>query len=805
MELIHIFLVFSVDFLAVMLATGKPDPPKDVRIHVIGSKAKISWKIPSNIERATYSRIYINDSKKGDIYLGGRYKNKDIPITNSTFEIDTLKMCSEYYVRIGFINPSSEYTTQKFWMTNELQPPQNVRINVIGNIAKISWTVTTIQAVNTSLISLFDSKGGKVSINSSYNYKYLEFPITSCVIVNLTLCSEYAVKIEYQSRGVWSGVTEEKFWMTNTTFTAYINQNVALSWTTSLNDSFSVKTPSSYRTIYAVHGGSIISNDTSKKYIINTMTKELQVINITVIQVNKTDAGLYRAVTGRKVDGCCILVVTTQPTKPTLTFHPVNPFVDGSITFICNSTVQRWPGYIYSNLSYQYFGIRRGDIDFNTLTLQTLTKLDKGKQISCKASDDRGQVSSTSNTVTLDPYYGPDNVVLKPAFTAINVTEGTTLGPILCSAACNPECILKWELNTTDGNNVVISNKFLAVADIKPNQSGIYRCRVVHNYDKTRRSKREIVVNVQYSPKIRALWLSDKNETYVSNPSTYSLNEDVLPKMILRIESNPDPQLVLSSSLVSFPPLKYTKSDTNFSSKLPSLTCKDSGNFTIRAVNGIKYGDTRTVNLIISCKPRNVTVESTKIKTEVNTSEIIMMHVVSFPAPTVEWRRETGFQWTVQKDKYDYRYRIQSKVHMKSRNDFGEYGINICNRLGCYVQNVILTPKGHFISPSNVYVVCKSTTATVIWIPDLIGGFSENFYVQYTDMGTNNGSSNRILYNDTYQHMVYVVDGLHPDRRYHFTVLSVSVLGQLRSETVECFTDVGETKLHIIYFLNHNK
>ncbi|CAC5374228.1 unnamed protein product [Mytilus coruscus] len=521
------------------------------------------------------------------------------------------------------------------------------------------------------------------------------------------------------------------------------------------------------------------------------MTKDFQVINITIIRADKTDAGLYIAEKNKNVDGCCLLVVTTQPKKPTLTFHPTHPFVDGSITFICNSTVQQWPEYIYQNMSYQYFGNPRGDIDSNSLTLQRLTKSDKGVRISCKASVDQGKVSSMSDSFILDPYYGPDNVVLKPAYTAINVTEGTTLGPILCTAACYPECIFRWELNRTKSNEVVFSNKFLAVADIKKNQSGIYRCHVVHSYDKTHMSGRDIAVNVQYSPKIRALWLSDKNETYVRNPTTYSLNEDVSLKMTLRIESYPDPQLVLSSSLVKFPPLKYTKSDTNFSSKLPTLTCEDSGNFTIRAMNGIKYGDNRTVNLIISCKPKNVTVEYTKIKTEVNTSEIIMMHVVSFPVPTVEWCRETGFQWTVQKDKYDYRYRIQSKVHMKSKDDFGEYGINICNRLGCNVQNVILTPKGHFISPSNVYVVCKSTTATVIWIPDLIGGYSEDFYVQYTDMGTNNGSSNRILYNDTYQHMVYVVDGLHLDRRYHFTVLSVSVLGLLKSETVECFTDVA--------------
>lgn len=92
---------------------------------------------------------------------------------------------------------------------------------------------------------------------------------------------------------------------------------------------------------------------------------------------------------------------------------------------------------------------------------------------------------------------GPENVVLKPAFTAINITEGTTLGPLLCTALCYPECIFRWEIiYRTDRNEVFISNKFLAVADIKQNQSGIYRCHVVHPYNKTRMRGRDIAVNV---------------------------------------------------------------------------------------------------------------------------------------------------------------------------------------------------------------------------------------------------------------------------------------------------------------------
>ncbi|CAG2200300.1 unnamed protein product [Mytilus edulis] len=103
---------------------------------------------------------------------------------------------------------------------DELEPPRNVTIQVIDNIAKVLWTITTNQELNTSksLISLFTSNGTKVAIDSSNNFKYLKYPVTSYDIVNLTLCSEYVVKIEYLSRGVWSGITEQKFWMTSFVF-----------------------------------------------------------------------------------------------------------------------------------------------------------------------------------------------------------------------------------------------------------------------------------------------------------------------------------------------------------------------------------------------------------------------------------------------------------------------------------------------------------------------------------------------------------------------------------------------------------
>lgn len=96
--------------------------------------------------------------------------------------------------------------------------------------------------------------------------------------------------------------------------------------------------------------------------------------------------------------------ILAKPTDPTLTIYPEHPFVNSRVTFTCCSLVQRWPGYIPSNLSYQFFGNSRGHTEKNSFIVNNLTNSDKGRNISCQATDDRGKVSIISKNITLDPY-----------------------------------------------------------------------------------------------------------------------------------------------------------------------------------------------------------------------------------------------------------------------------------------------------------------------------------------------------------------------------------------------------------------
>ncbi|XP_071173898.1 protein turtle homolog B-like [Mytilus edulis] len=696
MELIYILLFFSVDFPTVMLAIGKPDPPKDIRIHVNGSKAEITWIIPTN-QGVKWSRVYLMDSKGGDIDLTSERRFKDVDYPTSSFEIPNLSMCSEYTVKINCLtaSPYSEYTTQKFWMTN-------------------------------------------------------------------------------------------------TTVTADINENVSLIWRTSFNNdnSFTVQQNNRSNIIYTAHFGTISVNSKTNNYKFDNMTKDISRINITVISVRKTDAGLYRTVDDNyAVDGCCLLVVTDKPTNPTLTVSPEPPFVGDSITLKCHSMVQRWPMYMPSNLSYRFFGASRGSAENNRFMINNITTLDKGTSVSCQATDDREKLSNMSKTVTLDPYYGPDNVVLKPGHTSLNVTEGFTLGPINCNATCYPKCSFKWRLNKTRTFEDFLLNETLVVANITKNQSGSYRCVVFHSNDTTRMKRTDVSVNVQYSPKITTFWIDRR-----VNPSTHSFNENVRPQIKLRIESNPDPRLELTSTFLKVLLLNYTKDSRGYlATQLPSLKCEESGMFTIQARNGIAYGDNKTVNLTILCKPRVVKIFRT-IGAKINTDVNIKMDVVAFPAPTVRWRRMTTFKWTVRRGKHDYRYDINSTIQISSEDGFGEHEIDLCNTVDCIVEKITFKPEDRPEAPQNVSSETTFRSVNLSWIAGFNGGHRQNFSVQFKTADDDNWDTRIVPTSDTGtgSKVYYTLDLLKPDTLYQVMVLSTNKHGE-RNASLEFKTEVEPT------------
>ena len=88
---------------------------------------------------------------------------------------------------------------------------------------------------------------------------------------------------------------------------------------------------------------------------------------------------------------------------------------------------------------------------------------------------------------------GPDRPVLSPSAKSVNITEGSKLGPIVCSVNCHPNCSYAWKQKTGNRLSGISS---LEIYNITRQQSGTYRCRVNHPNDTSRYKKTNVMVTV---------------------------------------------------------------------------------------------------------------------------------------------------------------------------------------------------------------------------------------------------------------------------------------------------------------------
>ena len=89
-------------------------------------------------------------------------------------------------------------------------------------------------------------------------------------------------------------------------FYSNINTDINISWKTSL---FSYVLSPSNTTICKVVAGDILPNGDMNKYKINS--KGTEEIDISVLNVNQNDGGIYQSVDASlRPNGCCLLIIT---------------------------------------------------------------------------------------------------------------------------------------------------------------------------------------------------------------------------------------------------------------------------------------------------------------------------------------------------------------------------------------------------------------------------------------------------------------------------------------------------------------
>ncbi|XP_063439013.1 uncharacterized protein LOC134720599 [Mytilus trossulus] len=191
----------------------------------------------------------------------------------------------------------------------------------------------------------------------------------------------------------------------------------------------------------------------------------------------------------------CFLIdfVSGTLSKPVLTYDN-QPFVGERIKFTCYSRYIGAPSNLSQNIGYKFNYNYRHSMD----SFLEITHSEKGKHVSCQAFNEIGELSPISNVITLDPYYGPEDIKTLPAGVVYDVTEGETVS-LICSAKCYPGCIYVWKYNT-DIFRQYRTGSILTIQHVNRSHAGEYRCRADHINDPQRFQRIDRIINVQCRP-----------------------------------------------------------------------------------------------------------------------------------------------------------------------------------------------------------------------------------------------------------------------------------------------------------------
>ncbi|XP_063420429.1 uncharacterized protein LOC134705638 [Mytilus trossulus] len=116
-------------------------------------------------------------------------------------------------------------------------------------------------------------------------------------------------------------------------------------------------------------------------------------------------------------------VIGDKPTTPSIAYNEY-PLVGNKANFTCISKVQRWPSDNSENLSYKFYwnGESRQP---NTI----IRRSDTEASVTCQATDDKGQISPSSDIIIIAPYCKPKNIIFQRSKVAVrlNFIEGITM------------------------------------------------------------------------------------------------------------------------------------------------------------------------------------------------------------------------------------------------------------------------------------------------------------------------------------------------------------------------------------------
>ncbi|CAC5394889.1 unnamed protein product [Mytilus coruscus] len=230
--------------------------------------------------------------------------------------------------------------------------------------------------------------------------------------------------------------------------------------------------------------------------------------------------------------------------------------------------------------------------------------------------------------------------------------------------------------------------------------------------------------------------------------------------------------------------------------------CADTGLYTCSGNNTIGEPVSTSAVIKVACKPRTYNNWNKEDIFTSGTDESLNISAtfISFPLSDISWSRvlsdghlkdlDSEFISSTISSHLPYEtISILQKNQLKP-DEFGIYLVNASNLHGSFLLKYNVIQKREPIPPSFVYIVCKSTTAIVIWKPVLNRNVYQEYHIQYAETGQDM-TSIKLYRNDTNQPMKYTITGLKPGRKYNFSILAVNLFGESRSNQMECLTEAS--------------
>ncbi|XP_063441913.1 neural cell adhesion molecule L1.1-like [Mytilus trossulus] len=406
------------------------------------------------------------------------------------------------------------------------------------------------------------------------------------------------------------------------------------------------------------------------------------------------------------------------------------------------------------------------------------------KSLFCSANDSFTAMNSSSATLNIE--YVP-TIHIYPGFNPYIVYAGqqnVTLACVVDDANPSDSINFHWTnlVGISSAHTIILSN-------ISNLHSGEYRCEAENKVGNS--SVSSTLLKVQYGP-------------HLSNiVNQYDIVEGDNLIVSPLVDSNPvhgliwwtrqnDTNFRHDSSVLEINRINRTSSD--------NYTCYVMNTITPSGMAEMNKTTKKTFYVNVQFKPfadYSSPYSSLHITEKKGGTLLMKVTITANPTPNIKWSFQAEADFgscnfsTLLSNTTTTRFRTSSFLAFESVqiSNFGDYTFTAKNSAGNFVRRFFVTEEVNAIPPSLEYVVCKSTTAIVMWKLISNGDRSLELYVQYGEHGRNI-KLEKIQQDYTNQLMAYTVNGLTPNRKYTFSILAVNFLTESKSRTVECLTDV---------------